>query len=850
MLHDLRYTVRALAKRPSFAAGTILVLGLAVGVNTAVFSLINAFLLRPLPVRAPDELAFIYHSDERGYVPYEWYRGLRQIPDVFTDLAARSTDVGRLRMGPDVIPLQGESVTPNYFDLLGVAPKIGRGFHADENAPGASPVVIISEGLWKSQYGGDPQVLGRTLRLDADTVYSMLYSGFRDYTIVGVMPATFTGTGNLWQPADYWVLIEQRFVDIRASRADRPMRPGEGLDSRPAPPIGRLRPGVRLVQARAAIEAAVQDIVRNSAMRMKPGDTLRVAAGRRVRLPFQGPYVMDVPRATLTLGAVGTILLIIAGANLAGMLLARGVSRRFEIAIRLSLGVGRARLIRQLLLESVLLAIGAGAVGLFAARLLVAAAMHGLPSQIPGGTGVAVSVDVPVDLRVMAFAFASGLLTAVLVGLAPALQAIRVDVLTALAGTSSTTGQSRSRLRQFVLVPQIALALVLLLVTGVFVRVMLRAELAPGGYDPHHVVTLDVQVPKSQIDTSGQASAATYARERAAIRALQTRLLERLRSMSGVTNAALAEAVPDGVPLAFGGTSIIARSDYETTRQHRGVTVGYVSSGYFETMGIPLLRGRDFDVREQTDRPQSVIVSQRLADELWPGTDPIGQQMAEHWADSTYPIQWVTVIGVAASATRPQDEYPRPVFYFPIESSPFHGYRFLVRGAGNPATLAAAAKQAITSSDPSVIVSQARPLEEAVSGARYPRRFSAAILGASGTAAMLLAAIGVFALMSYAVAQRVGEIGVRMVLGAQRRDIVRLIVKDGAAIVIAGIVIGFALAFAAIRFASHAIVPLPDIDAATFVVVPAVLAAVVLLACYLPARRAARVDPLVVLRNT
>jgi len=243
-----------------------------------------------------------------------------------------------------------------------------------------------------------------------------------------------------------------------------------------------------------------------------------------------------------------------------------------------------------------------------------------------------------------------------------------------------------------------------------------------------------------------------------------------------------------------------------------------------------------------------VVVSERLAREIWPGRDAVGQQIAIHSPESRYPIQWLDVIGVVGSATRPLDEFPRPVFYSPVTTQPFVASTFLVRGTGNPAELALAAKQAIASAAPSVIVAQARPLEQTISGVRYPRRFSAALVGASGAAALLLAAVGVFALMSYAVAQRLGEIGVRMVLGARRRDIMRLVLADAAGIAIAGILIGFALAFAAIRYASHAIVPLPDADAVTFVAVPLVLILVVLLACYLPARRAARVDPLTVLR--
>ena len=844
MFADLRYSLRTLWKRPSFTGGTVLVLALAVGVNTAVFSLIDALLLQPLPVSDSRDLAFIYHSDNRRSVWYEAYQQLQQKIDVFSAMAARAGDAARLRAGVEPVPLQGEAVTPNYFDVLGVKPRIGRTFDAAEGSPSAHPVAIISEGLWKSQFAGDPAIVGRILRIDVAAVMSGRYTGSRDYTIVGVMPASFTGTGNPWQPAQYWVLLAQRQEDYRAT-APPQFRHQERLAYYAVVPIGRLKPGVGFERARAAVDAAAHDILARSPERMRPEDTFRLVESRRVRLPFAGTYFMDVPRIIATLAAVGTILLIIAGANLAGMLLARGVSRRSEIAVRLSLGISRRRLVRQLLVESLLLAIASGAAALVIARILIAAALHGLPSQLPGSTGAAILIDVPLNAHTIAFAFGSGLLTAIVVGLAPALQAMRVDLLAALAGGAALTGTSRSRLRRIVLVPQIALSLVLLLVTGVFVRALLRLELAPPGYDAAHVVALSVQYPLRPLATEAERRG-----EADALTATQARLLTRLAAIPGVTSAALSETNPvDGLPLALMSTTIIARSDYETTRQYRGVTRGLVSADYFRTLDIPLVRGRAFDARDRTPEARTVIVSERLAEEIWPGRDPVGQQIATGSPNSGFPLKWMTVVGVARSATRPLDEYPRPVFYMPIELEPLMGTTFLVRGAGHPAELATAGKAAIASADPSVLVERARPLEEILSGVRYPRRFTAGIVGASGTAALLLAAIGVFAMMSYAVAQRIGEIGVRMVLGAARHDIVRLILRDGAAVALAGIGIGFALAFAVIRYVSHAIVPLPDLDTATFVTVPLVLAGVVLLACYLPARRAARVDPMVVLRK-
>jgi putative ABC transport system permease protein len=843
MLADFRYSLRALAKRPSFALVGILVLALAVGVNTAVFSLINALLLRPLPVRDADELAFVYHSNERAAIGYSQYQELQRETDVFIGLAARSGDACRLRNGNEVVPLQGEAVSANYFELLGVAPRLGRDFQRAEESAASTPVAVISETLWKSQFAGDPDILGRTLRIDAASLYSTRYATWTDYTIVGVMPATFTGTGNPWQPSEYWTLVAQRVADYRAMRGERAWT----LANWPVVPIGRLRPGVTIAQARASIDAAGRAILQRSNERMKPGDTFQLLASRHVRLPFSGTYFMDVPRITATLMAVATLLLIIAAANLAGMLMARGISRRAEIAIRLSLGVGRVRLVRQLLCESLLLAIAGSVAGLGLSRLLVAATLRELPKQLPGAGGVLITLSVPLDGRVAAFAFGTCLLTGCFVGIAPAVQAINTDLLSSLTGSVVAPRQSRSWLRRGVLVPQIALSLVLLLVTGVFVRSLLRLELAHPGYDAAQVVAVDVQLPQPQQEINTEIRLQEVG---AVTREIHRRILDRVVAMPEVASAALTFQPPNGVPLGTMWTTIIARSDYKTTNRYRGVTAGYVSTGYFDTLGIRVLRGRVFDARERTGTATTVVVSERLANELWPGEDPIGESLAMHDPTSRWPIRWLDVVGVVASVTLPLEEDPRPVFYLPIESHPLLASTILVRGAGNPAELIARVKHTIVQTERTAVVAQARPVGDAISAVRYPRRFTAAILGASGIAGLVLAALGVFGLMSYAVAQRAGEIGVRMVLGAQRKHVIRLILSDGAGVLIAGIVIGFAFAFAAIRYASHAIVPLPYIDAATFIVVPAVLIAIVLLACYVPARRAARVDPLVVLRSS
>jgi macrolide transport system ATP-binding/permease protein len=838
MLADFRYSVRALAKHPSFVVAGIVVLGLAVGVNTAVFSLINALLLRPLPVATPGQLAFVYANKDRVTFPYSWYLELRQKTDVFSGLAARGLDRARMRAGEEIVPLQGEAVSDNYFDVLGIAPRLGRAFLPSDMGA-ATPVAIISDSLWRAQFNSDPSVLGRVLTIDIPVRPNQALM-WRSFTIIGVAPRGFGGTGSPWEPAQYWVLREQRAADYPRIDGADPRRGGNVV------PIGRLRAGVTFAAARASVETAGREIIEHSSEHV--GDlSFQLRQSRRVTLPFAGAYYIDLPRVIATLSAVATMLLMVAATNLAGMLMARGVARQTEIALRLSLGATPLRLARQLLAESALLAAGGTLLGLGASRLLVRAATGELPSQMPGVNPMMLTVDVPLDAHVVLFAVATCLLTALIAGLAPAIATVRTDLLASLTnGAVIAPRQTRAALRRIVLVPQVALSLLLLLVAGLFVRNVLRVELAASGYDAAHVALLKVQLPltKTLATKQDMATAADRARE------TFQRMLDSIGTIPEVMSAAVTQETIQGVGLAESYTSVIARSDYRTTNRYRSATVGRISANYFTTLGIPLLHGRRFDLRDRTASATTTIVSEKLANQLWPGKNPVGEWLAFHSPDAHTPPQWLEVVGVVASVTLPLEESPRPVFYVPIESNPLLASTVLVRGHGNLARLIDGAKQAIRQADRTAIVTQARALEDAVNAVRYPRRFSAALLSVSGVAGLALAALGVFALMSYAVAQRLGEIGVRMVLGAQRRDVIRLILRDGVGVAVSGILAGFALAFAAVRYASHAIVPLPDADAVTFIVVPVVLILMVLLACLLPARRAARVDPLVVLRNS
>ncbi len=811
MLQDVRYSLRALARQPSFTCAAVLVLGLAVGVNTAVFSLINSLLLRPLPVRAPHELGFVYYSGEQGGISYSDYLQLVEKTDAFSGVAARAGDLARLHIvssgvssgAEELVTLYGEMVSQNYFDVLGVRPRMGRAFDAGDGSLAATPLAVISETLWRTHFAcgsrysrtpaphRKPRVPG-ALHGHEGLHHRRRHAGGVPWHRQSVAAGACTG------------------CSCRNGRSTAPRTTRERIDPigrAPALPIGRLKPGVSFSQARAAVDVAGRDIIQHQPYRVEGNPTYVLEDAPRLRLPFQGAFRFSVPRLVAALIAVATLLMVIAATNLAGMLLARGVARRAEIGIRLSLGAGKARLMRQLLVESLLLAVGGTLAGLALARVLVIVALREIP-RLPGMYAAALSADVPLDWRVLLFAAATCFGTALVVGLMPAIAAVRVDLLSSLAGGGAgVPRQSRSRMRRLVLVPQVALALMLLLVSGVLVRSLLRVELASPGYDPVHVVLLNIQLPfQGTLQTNED-----YAAERDRLRAVIARILARAAAVPEVQSAAITQETIQDVALAESGTTIIARSDYGKANAYKGATTGYISADYFKTMGIPLLRGRPFDVRDAVPVAATTIVSERLAHELWPGRDPIGEAIAFHSPQSRMPPRWMEVVGVAKSVTLPLEVFPRPVFYVPIESSP-HGSTLAVRGTGHPAQLIDRVKKAVAGSGDGVIVARARTLTEAVAAVRYPRRFSAALLGVSGLAGMILMSVGVFGLMSYAVAQRVAEIGVRMVLGAQRRDVIRLILFDGAGVVVAGIVIGFALAFSGIRYASHAIVPLPDAD--------------------------------------
>jgi predicted permease len=865
MWQDFRYTVRTLVKHPGFLAGGILVLALGNGLNTAIFSVINAILYRPPPVRSPGELRYVYtisglnlNRTPVGALSYRHFLELREQRDLFTDVALVSTLRERVRSGSTIDRAQGERVSSNYFDLLGVAPSIGRGFIWDEDeAVRAERTVVISHDLWRTRFLSDPSIIGRTLDLSSDSWFGS-YSPWRPHAIVGVMPPGFKGMANPWDSTQYWVPFLRHAAD--AADLSRQIR---GVDPRaPGPvdygglPIVRLRHDVTSAQAALRV-ADFGERVRQQIVPNERDWSLQLYDARSVRFPFDPRGDIVPGRLAAALMCVSGVVLLIAAANLAGMLLARGVARRSELALRLTLGASRGRLVRQLTAESLLLSVAGGAFGLLVARWLIDLFVAGTPTRFVRWQISALALDVPLDFRVMLFTTASCLVTGLFVGLVPARRVLRADLMSGLAGQSAaTTTAVKAPLQKWVVIPQICLSLVLLLLAGMLMRTMIRAEMRSPGYDPAGVVLIDVE---TRFENSGVVLGPARSPER--VKAAQAEHLARIRrllthaaAMPGVTAATVAMRTPMiSVPLPSMSGWVAGREGFRPDGRHYWVSQGPVTPGYFDTLRIPLLRGRQFDDRDQRDSTAVAIVSETLARTIWPAEDPLGQHLGVHTPGSAFPPRWLEVVGVVGDVHLPlTDSGWSPGYYVPAEQGAMTlalPSTIAARGSRPAGELIQGLEAAVAAADPEALATGARRMTDGIEELLYPRRVAAMVLGLAGTIGLLLASSGLYGLISFSVAQRVREIGVRMALGADRSDVLRLIIREGLAVSGAGIALGFILTYGVIRIVSRFVVALPSMDLLTFCVVPTLLGAVILLACYIPALRAARVDPMAVLRG-
>jgi len=849
---DLLYGIRMLRRSPGFAAVAVVVLAIGIGVNTAMFSIINAVLLRDMPVKAPRELAFIYSGDpERRPMAatYGDYQEIAGNTGLFSGVAASRWDDANLRLGPDIERLVGEQVSGNYFDVLGISPKLGRGFQpAVDEVSGASLVVVISDALWRRRFNAASNAIGQTLPLG----YSYSAEQPRLYTVVGIMGPAFMGVSVVspWTSTDYWVPIVQRASDSLATR--RPAQlPVEVV-------FGRMRPGVarEQVQAFATVWGRAIDSADGPAGMNRSYDRV-VLNSRRALLPFDRTVAPSRLGAGLMI--VASLVLLISVTNLAGIVVARGVVRRSEVAIRLTLGASRWRLARQLATEGLLLAALGGAGGIITSRWLLAILLDHLSLGFAGSSnmGRQVSLGVPIDGHVIVFTMLVCAGVGLVVGLAPVRQASNRDLVSTLSGaTLATPRQVRSRLRYWILVPQVCVSLALLLAAGVAVRSLLKVALVEPGYEPDAAVYASFDMPSALRAPDAERDKIRIRRD-ASVR----RLLEMTEASPAVEAAALASVLPTGGPIGSRTSGVTTRERFPAVSQSPVANMAEVTASYFQVLGIPVKQGRGIDAHDGPNTPKVAVINELVASRLWPGESPIGHYLAYTSGSSTgprgqvanqKPPDWLEVVGVVGAVTSPLSEgAAKPFVYTPLtQASGGLGYPMIVaRGRGTTAQTVDLIRGEVARLDGEVGMIQARTIGAAVDEMRYPRRLAAGLLGFSGLVGLLLASVGLYGVVSYSVVQRLKELSIRAALGADRRDITMLVMKEGARAAAVGAAFGLVLAFIGIRILSNQVMPIPALDLTTVLGAPALLGVVILAACYIPARRASRVDPMDVLRG-
>ena len=812
---DVRYAVRTLARSPGFTLVAVFALAVGIGANTAIFSLVDASRARALPYADPSRLVLLWGNVQRARVErrgasYPDYLDWRARAKSFEDVAAFDGQTLTLVGGEEPERISTEFVSAPYFALLGVQTARGRTFRADEDEV-AKPqqVIVLSDGLWKRRFGADPNVVGRSVTLCCAP---------RAYTVIGVMPPGFKG---LTDAAELWVPFAMYAPpDVMASRGTR------GFAA-----LARLAPGATLESSRREMDAVSRQLEREH----PDTNEKRAADVSPLDVELFGP----LRPALATLMAAVAFVLLIACANVANLLLARSEARRREIAVRTALGAGRGRLVRQLITEGCVLTFAGAAVGLLLARAAIAALVAQSPVPFPSFLAPGL------DPRVAAFTIAVSMACGVLVGLAPGLQALAVDLGASLKESARGSDGPRSqRMRGALVVAELSLAVVLLIGAGLMIRSVRNLAALSPGFDASSVLTLHVSIPRAQAPpgavggTVGPPPPVVYGRA----------LLDRLRGVPGVVAAALGTDVPLDGTAAANFYSAEGQPPTDATNAPR-TYVHRVSPDFFATLRIPLVAGRALtDADAAPGAAAATVVSERVVRRFWPGQDPIGKRIKFGAPASNSP--WMTIVGVVGEVKYrglPDNPTADPDVYLPF------GDRnslvaLVVRTAVAPASIVTPIRSAIRAADPSIPIYGVAPMVDLIAGQTAQSRFTMWLMGVFAAAALMLAAVGIYGVMAYLVSQRTREIGIRLALGAEGGDILRLVVGSGARLIALGIAIGVAAAFALERLVASLLFGVTAADAASGVAV-AVLAGVALLACYVPAVRASRVNPIGALRH-
>jgi macrolide transport system ATP-binding/permease protein len=813
-MNDLKFAFRQLLKNPGFTAVAVLTLALGIGANTAIFSVVDQLLMRPLPVSDPQRLVLLGQSRGEGRVDFEFnyplFRDYQRGNQVFSQLSATAEQAVGLGTGGATERQRALLVSGNYFSMLGVNAALGRTFAPNEGVEiDDAPVVVISHGLWQRRFGADPQVLNRGVTVNG-----------RPFTIIGVAPREFAGTTRGFVP-DLYVPITM----LGQLSADRPGNE-HPLNTRYFTwhwIMGRLKDGVAPEQAQAAMGLLAQQA--NAAALPNTSTNLVVLPGaqgfsdnlREARLPLN-----------LLLGTAGLVLLI-ACANLANLQLARATGRTRDFAIRLALGAGRGRLVRGLLTESLLLSLAGGGLGLLVAVWLVDVLNQFRPPnadiELPSG----------LDPRALLFALAASVATGLLFGLVPAFRASRPQIVPELKGGGSTTEPrvGRWNLRSGLVVLQVSLSLVVLVSAGLCTRSLQKLQGIDAGFEPSKVVL-------ASFDLGLNNYAAPQAKE------FYDRLLERVRTLPGVEAAGLSLVTP--LSGSAPGMSVERVEGYQAgPREHAVGEINFVDGDFFRALSVPLLRGRDFTAIDAANSPAVVVINDAFAQRYFSGQDPLGKRIFQHGPDGGTPTEVVGVVETTRS--RRLTDQARPAMYFPLTQKPDRALTLSVRTGLDPAATISRLRELVTSLDPNVPIFRLRTLEQQKNGSLSLQRMAATLLGGFGLLALLLAALGIYGVLAYSVSRRTREIGVRMALGAQVADVLRLVLRQGFGLTGIGLLLGLGGAFAATRLLSGFLYEVQPFDPVTFFAVALLLALVAMVACWLPARRAARVHPMTALRN-
>jgi putative ABC transport system permease protein len=799
-LQDLRYGTRWLLKNPGFTLIAVITLALGVGATSAIFSVVNGVLLRPLPFKEPDRLVTVYGikaQNPAGKFPLcqADYLDWQAQNQVFEHLAAYSTNRFNYSGGDTPEQVQGAWVTADFFNTLGSQPALGRTFLPDEDRPQTAQTVVISDGFWRRYLGANPAAIDQPITLNN-----------KSFLVIGVMPAGFS--------------FPEKEVEFWAAERLAPPRRGPYYMRA----LARLRPDTTLEQVKADVKAIAGRIEEQSHGQNFDDSWTAVSLAEAT--------VGDIRTSLLILLGAVVFVLLIASANVANLMLSRATAREKEMAIRLTLGASRGRLLRQMLTESLLLAMCGGTVGLLLAVWGVDLLLAISPLNIPRLN------EVTIDYRVLGFTLAISMLSGLIFGLAPALQNFGLKLNTTLkeSGRGSTEGRGKRHLRGALIIAEVALALVLLVGAGLMIKSFVRLHAVSPGFKPDQLLTMQLTLPRAKYDSNEK------------VTTFYEQLLNRVNTVPGVQSAALSISLPpnnleisdsftvEGKPLPEGSSEPI-------------VPVIFTSPDYFSVLGVPLLDGRLFNTADKDGSPLVVIINKTLADAYFPNESAVGRRLKVGGSERNG-NPWMEIVGVVGDIKyNGLESQSEPAYYTPLAQTAWRATYLVVHATGNPMSLAPALRREVWAIDKDLPVAKVATMEQLLSESIAQPRFHTLLLGLFAGVSMLLAAIGIYGVIAYAVSQRTQEIGIRMALGAGRLDVVKLVVKQGMATVTIGMALGLAAALALTRLMEKLLFEVKGTDLMVFVVVSLILAGVALAACLVPARRATRVDPIIALRS-